>query len=191
VVLESRKWRLILQGLVVLITSLLILGYSGLASYALQDDTPHAINGARRLAKDQLNGRFTVLRAQADLDHSVALHRDGHTSYWVPIRGYTDKEGAIKLFVITDDINFASGNTEVAFTGRLVPFDQAPYAGDAEKVLNAALNDPVAPDTYVLLEGEAPKTYRPMVPLVGGLGLVWFVTAVSFTRSWRRAPRRR
>ncbi len=196
-ILESRKWRLILQGLALLVTTVLILGFSGPASYALQDDQPHTIYGSRTLTKMGLNGRFTVLRAEAELDHAVALHRDGHTSYWVPVRGYTDKEGAIHLFILTDDIHTAPPTTSGAagapapFIGRLVRFDDAPHADAAQQVLSLALADPVAPDTYVLIEGDAPKAYRPMVPLVGGLGLVWFLSLVSFTRAWRRAPRHR
>jgi hypothetical protein len=30
-----------------------------------------------------------------------------------------------------------------------------------------------------------------MVPLMGGLGVIWFLSLVSFTRAWRRSPRRR
>jgi hypothetical protein len=200
-ILESRKWRLILRGLVLLVTTALILGFSGPASYALQDDTPHAIYGRQSLSKQSLDGRFAVLRAQAELDHAVALHRDGQTMYWVPVRGYTDKEGSIKLFILTDDVPSATGTPAVdggagategaAFVGRVVRFAAAPYAADAEKVLITALNDPVAPDTYVLIQGEAPKAYRPMVPLIGGLGVVWFLSLVAFTRAWRRSPRRR
>ncbi|HUS15939.1 MAG TPA: hypothetical protein VM536_13115 [Chloroflexia bacterium] len=195
-ILESRKWRLILPGLALLITTALILGYSDLASYALQTDTPHALYRPSELSRHGLDGRFTVLRAQADLDRAVALHRDGHTSYWVPVRGYTDKEGAIKLFVLADDIHVpatspAGALADEPFSGRLVRFDDAPHAGDALKLLTTALNDPVAPDTYVLIEGEAPKVYRPVVPFVGGLGLVWFISLAAFTRAWRRTPRRR
>ena len=197
-ILESRKWRLILRGLVLLVTTALILGFSGQASYALQDDTPHAIYGRQTLSKQSLDGRFAVLRAQAELDHSVALHRDGQTMYWVPVRGYTDKEGAIRLFILTDDVPAATGTptgagapNEGAYVGRIVRFDAAPYAADAEKVLITALNDPVGPDTYVLIQGEAPKAYRPVVPLMGGLGVIWFLSLVSFTRAWRRSPRRR
>jgi hypothetical protein len=200
-ILESRKWRLILRGLVLLVTTALILGFSGPTSYALQDDTPHAIYGRQSLSKQSLDGRFAVLRAQAELDHAVALHRDGQTMYWVPVRGYTDKEGSIKLFILTDDVPSATGTPATAgdssaaegaaFVGRLVRFAAAPYAQDAEKVLITALDDPVGPDTYVLIQGEAPKAYRPMVPLMGGLGVIWFLSLVSFTRAWRRAPRRR
>ncbi|HMA34352.1 MAG TPA: hypothetical protein VKY74_07690 [Chloroflexia bacterium] len=193
-ILESRKWRLILQGLILLVTTGLILAFSGLASYALQDDSPHAIDGPHQPSKDSLTGRFTVLQAQAELDRAVALHRDGHTAYWVPVRGYSDKqEGVSKLFVLTDDIHPAPAPVTgaPAFIGRLVRFEDAPHAQDARAVLAQALNTPVAPDTYVLIEGDAPKAYRPMVPLVGGLGLVWFLSLVSFTRAWRRAPRRR
>ena len=199
-ILESRKWRLILRGLVLLVTTALILGFSGPASYALQDDTPHAIYGRQSLSKQSLDGRFAVLRAQAELDHAVALHRDGQTMYWVPVRGYTDKEGSIKLFILTDDVPATtgtpapgsdSGSDGGAFVGRIVRFAAAPYAADAEKVLITALNDPVAPDTYVLIQGEAPKAYRPMVPLMGGLGVVWFLSLVPFTRAWRRSLRRR
>ena len=195
-ILESRKWRLIGQGLALLITTVLILGFSGPASYALQDDQPHTIYSSRTLSKMGLNGRFTVLRGAADLDRAVALHRDGHTSYWVPVRGYTDKEGAIHLFILTDDIHtpptaVAGGEQPAPFVGRLVRFDEAPHADAAQQVLSLALGDPVGPDTYVLIEGDAPKAYRPMVPLVGGLGLIWFLSLVSFTRAWRRAPRHR
>lgn len=191
-ILEIRKWRLIFPGLAVIVTTLLILGFSGPVSYALQDDTPHPIYGPRGLDKNRLDGRFGVLRAQTGLDRAVALHRDGRTSYWVPVRGYTDKEGGITLFVLTDDIHGpnSSGNNPT-FDGRLVRFDEAPHAADAEKAINAALNDAIAPNTYVLIEGDAPKTYRPMVPLVGGLGLIWFLSLVSFTRVWRGTPRRR
>jgi hypothetical protein len=197
-ILESRKWRLILRALVLLVTTALILGFSGLTSYALQDDTPHAIYGRQSLSKQSLDGRFAVLRAQAELDHAVALHRDGQTMYWVPVRGYTDKEGSIKLFILTDDVPSATSTPSLdsapdggAYVGRLVRFAAAPYAADAEKVLITALNDPVGPDTYVLIQGEAPKAYRPMVPLMGGLGVIWFLSLVSFTRAWRRSPRRR
>jgi hypothetical protein len=198
-ILESRKWRLIVPGLALLITTALILGFAGPASYALQDDTPRLIYGPAQLSEHKLDGRFAVLRAQAALDRAVALHREGHTSYWVPVSGYNDARGASLLFVLTDDIygaptpeqDLPAGGDGPAFVGRLVRFADAPHADDAEKVLAEAEGAPVVPkDAYVLIEGEAPKTYRPMVPLVGGLGLVWFLALVSFTRAWRRTPRR-
>ena len=84
----------------------------------------------------------------------------------------------------------ATGNPP-AFVGRLVRFDAAPYAADAEKVLAAALNTPQAPEAYVLIVGEAPDTFRPMVPLAGALGVIWFLSLVAVIRAGRRAPHRR
>jgi hypothetical protein len=190
-ILESRKWRLIVQGLALLITTALILGYSGMASYALQDDTPQTIYGPGQLVGRELDGQFAVLRAQADLERAVALHRDGHTTYWVPVRGYTDIAGAITLFVLTDDVGGARRAGSAAFVGRLVRFADAPHAGAAQDALREALAQPVGLDSYVLIEGDAPQAYRPMVPLVGVLGVVWFLSLFAFTRAWRRSPRRR
>ena len=59
-ILQSRRWRLLLRTITLVITSILMLAFAASASYALQDDTPLIVTTASQLFnKEQpINGRL-------------------------------------------------------------------------------------------------------------------------------------
>jgi hypothetical protein len=74
------------------------------------------------------------------------------------------------------------------FTGKVVRLSSAPDYGAYKRIV--APDSPLPEDAYVLLEGEEPETYRPMVPVVAALLVLWLVVFVGFIRIWqRRRPR--
>src|SRR5438094_5707617 len=52
-ILQSRKWRLLLRIITLVVTSVLMLAFAAPASYALQDDTPKLITRADQLFDKQ------------------------------------------------------------------------------------------------------------------------------------------
>jgi hypothetical protein len=180
-ILESRKWRLWLLAALLLVTSWLIIGWAGPASFALQQAEPAPIVSADQLTQDALNGRFATVEGAPDLGRVVAVHQGGVTSYWVPLTGFADR-----LFVTTTDTAWQTATVHPVqrFTGKIVHLSDAPDYDGFKRLVTPAHVPPS--EAYVLLEGEQPDTYRPMVPMVATLIGLWLVGAVGFVRVWRR-----
>ena len=184
-VLETRKWRLLLRAALLILTGVLIFGWAGPALYALQKAEPAPIQGPAQLQDHSLDGRFATVEATPDLDQVVVVHEAGVTSYWVPLVGYGDQ-----LLVVTTqrDWEGARPAPRVRFTGKVVPLSSAPDYGAYKRIV--APDGTLPDDTYALLEGEEPETYRPMIPLVGALLVLWLIVFIGFIQVWkRRRPR--
>ena len=61
-ILQSRKWRLLLRMITLVITSTLMLAFAAPASYALQDDRPKLITAAGQLFDKQVQWIVPTLR---------------------------------------------------------------------------------------------------------------------------------
>jgi hypothetical protein len=180
-ILESRKWRLWLLAALLLVTTWLIIGWAGSAAFALQQAEPAPINSSDQLAQDAFNGRFATVESAPDLAGVVAVHQGGVTTYWVPLRGFSDR-----LFVTTNDTEWQTATVHPVqrFTGKIVRLSDAPGYDGFKHLLGPGKLPP--DEAYALLEGEQPDTYRPMVPMVAALIGVWLLGAVGFVRVWRR-----
>src|SRR5574338_1079241 len=100
-ILESRKWRLVLRILALVLTTGMMLAVAGPVSYALQDDTPKQISVPRQLygpEGEPLTDTYIYLEAVPELDRSVRTGEGGDTRYWLPLKGYTGV-----LFLRTDE----------------------------------------------------------------------------------------
>jgi hypothetical protein len=200
-ILESRKWRLVLRILALLLTTGLMLAVAGPVSYALQDDTPKQITVPRQLygpEGEPLADSFAYLEAVPELDRSVRTGEKSDTRYWLPLRGYGST-----LFVRTDEGKYllpyrytgAPGSppyTTGRFSGKLTTLKGQPDAEDAAEALAAKGIRVDMDTTMVLLLGEEPKEYRPIVPVMPLLALFWAVALIGAWQIWRgrQRPRR-
>jgi hypothetical protein len=185
-VIESRKWRLLLPAFVLLVTGALIVGFAGSAVYALQKAEPAPILSAAQLADGTYDGRYATVEGTPDLARSVTVRQGDVTTYWVWLAEYGDG-----LYVTTTDSAWqvATGDRMRRFTGKLGRLTSAADYSEFKRV--ADLPQPLPDVAYVLVEGEEPDTYRPMLPLMGALLILWGLTLWGFIRIWRhRGPRR-
>jgi hypothetical protein len=185
-VLKPRKWRLLLGAALLILTGALIFGWAGPALYALQKAEPAPIITSAQLEDSSLAGRFATVEGRPDLTRVVTVHEAGVTTYWIPLVGYDNR-----LFVTSTHREWQAATREpvLRFTGKVVRLSSAPDY-DAFKRLAKSTAIVFPDDAYALLEGEEPETYRPMVPVVGGLLILWLVVFIFFVQVWhRRQPR--
>jgi hypothetical protein len=200
-VLRSRKWRLLIRAVTLVVTSILMLAFAAPASYALQDDTPQLLTGVDQLfSLDQpVVDTYVYTSAVPDLTRIVSTKGLTTDYYWVLLPHYgnqllvrTDGFSFLRDYAramdVSGDISPRSGN----FYGKVTPLKAQADADNVAKEfaeLGISLDKETA---MVLLQGEEPSTYRPMVPVVGMLAMFWAVALVGLFRILRgRGPRRR
>ena len=187
-ILESRKWRLVLRILALVLTTGLMLAVAGPVSYALQDDTPRRITVPRQLygpEGEPLADTFAFLEVVPELNRAVRTGEGDDTRYWLPLRGYgsgwfvrADKE----TYLVPYPFMRARGlppDVTGRFSGKLTMLKGQSDAEEAIEGL-AVRGFTVDPDTaMVLLLGEEPKAYRPIVPIMPLLALFWVAVLVG------------
>jgi hypothetical protein len=199
-ILESRKWRLVIRILALVLTSMLMLAVAGPVSYALQDDTPKLITVARQLYdKDgkPLPDSFADIEAVPDINRAITTGEGGGTHYWIPVQGFDNL-----LFVRADKCDYLFPYDQSPETGFIVQ-GSVPYSGkitplkgqpDGEKALEALEKEGITVDkenAMVLLQGEEPATYRPIVPVMPLLAIFWSLALAGAWQIWRgRRPKR-
>src|SRR5437870_5294518 len=89
-ILQSRRWRLLIRVTVLALASALMLAFAAPASYALQDDTPKPITRAEQLFNKEkpVEGTYIYTSAMPDLARIVTTHGIGTTYHWIPLPGY-------------------------------------------------------------------------------------------------------
>lgn len=197
-ILESRKWRLLIRLSALLITSLLMLAFAGPVSYALQDDTPTPVTASRQLfdKSKPVEGRYVDAWGAPALSQAFTTKEFVTTYYWIPVSGYDNE-----LFVRTDDpqylfpddyspvTGFATG-AQVQYTGKVVPLKTQP---DADKLVQEWASRGVKVDkekAMILSQGEVPSAYRPIVPVIPALAWVWLAALIGLVQIVRgRSPR--
>ncbi len=199
-IFQVRKWRLMMRSLALVVTGMLMLVFATPASYALQDDTPKPLNKVSQLFdKDRpLADKFIYISARPDFAHVVQTKEFGKTYYWVPLPGYDNT-----LFLRSEDKDFmqtyycdpssAQGTGQYQFYGKLTSMQSQLGATDALKDLEAQGITIDKEKAMVLLHGEQPSTYRPIVPVWGSLALLWVAALVGLFKTWlgRQTPRRK
>jgi hypothetical protein len=200
-ILQSRKWRLLLRVITLVVTSSLMLAFAAPASYALQDDTPKLIAGVDQLFDKQqpIADSYVYTSALPDLAHMVTTRGIGTTYYWIPLPEYGNKllvraegESFLHAYYRAADLNLDSGPREANFHGKITALTGQ---ADWERLVARLAFEGVKVDkeqTMVLLQGEEPRAYRPMVPVVGLLAAFWALALVGLLRIlWGRGSRRR
>jgi hypothetical protein len=200
-ILQSRKWRLLLRIVTLAVTSLLMLAFAAPASYALQDDSPKPITRVEQLFDKQqpIAGSYVYTSALPDLDHMVTTRGIGTTYYWIPLPEFGNKllvraegESFLQAYYRAADLNLDSGPREANFYGKITALTGQ---ADWERLVARLALEGVKVDkeqTMVLLQGEEPQAYRPMVPVVGLLAAFWALALVGVLRILRgTGPRRK
>ncbi len=199
---ESRKWRLITRILALVTASILMFAVAGPVSYALQDDTPKHITLARQLYDEKgspVTNRYIYVEAPPDLTHVVATGEGDSTRYLIPISGfnhelfiYTDKGGYLFPFDYTPESGFLTDATPVRYFGKVTTLQSQPNSDQAIEGLAAQGINIDKDNAMVLVQGEEPSDYRPIVPVMPALALFWGATLIGAWQIWRgRRPRRR
>jgi hypothetical protein len=202
--LQSRKWRMIIRAITLVVTSMLMLAFAGPVSYALQDDTPRPITGPGQLLDSQepVRGTYVNVQGLPDLDRAFARRDGNDLYYWIPVRGYDNL-----LVVRTDDPTYVFPHDSTLSASPASP-QSAPrpvyYAGKVSLLKDEAGSKEIMQElarrgivvdekrVMVLLQGETPGAYRPMVPVMPVLAWLWLAALIGLVQIWRgRRPRYR
>ncbi|MEO8285744.1 MAG: hypothetical protein ABI670_04865 [Chloroflexota bacterium] len=197
---ESRKWRLLIRILALVMTSVLMLAVAGPVSYALQDDTPKEITSAGQLFDKNgkpLADSFAHVEAVPDINRTVPVGEGSSTHYWIPVRGFdnllfvrSDKGQYLFPYDYDPETGFAIEG-KVRYSGKITTLKGQP---DDDKAIEELQKQGIIVDkesAMVLLQGEAPATYRPIVPVMPLLAIFWALALVGAWQIWRgRRPRR-
>jgi hypothetical protein len=199
-ILESRKWRLVIRIVALITTSVLMLAVAGPVSYALQDDTPKDVTSSQQLFDKNgkpLPDSYIYINAVPNIESAVSVGEGEGAHYWIPVQGFNNL-----LFVRTDkaeylfpyDQNAQAGfvsQGKVRYFGKITTLKGQP---DADKAVEALAKQGITVNkesAMVLLQGEEPATYRPIVPVMPLLAIFWTVAGVGAWQIWRgRRPRR-
>jgi hypothetical protein len=201
-ILQSRKWRLLIRVVVLVLASALMLAFAAPASYALQDDRPKQITRAAQLYDKEkpVEDAYVYTRALPDLGRVVTTHTINTTYHWIPLPGYgnllfvrVEGDSFLHAYFRNMDLNLDTEVREANFYGKVTSLKS--QAG-TEEVIKALAGSGINVDkdkAMVLLQGEEPSTYRPMVPVVGVLALFWILALVGLVQilSGRRNRHRR
>lgn len=199
-ILQSRKWRMLIRLVTLAVTGLLVLVLVAPASYALQDDTPRALTRIGQLLdrENPVADKYIYASAVPDLTRIVATEGLGTTYYWLLVRRYdnlllvrADGKEFLSDYARGIELSKATGDVPAHLYGKITPLQgQAGAADVIEAVAERGITlDPER--TMVILQGEKPSTYRPAVPAVGLLALLWFLALLGLMRIMRGRPRRR
>ena len=198
-ILESRKWRLLIRLSALLITSLLMLAFAGPVSYALQDDTPTSITAPRQLFDKEKPIESTYVDAWGApaLNKAFTTKEFVTTYYWIPIGGYDNE-----LFIRTEDAQylfpndydpvsgFVSSGADMQYSGKVESLKSQP---DADKLVQEWASRGIKVDkdkAMILSQGEVPSAYRPIVPVIPALAWVWLAALIGLVQIIRgRSPR--
>ena len=200
-ILQSRRWRLVIRAIALLVTSVLLLALAGPVSYALQDDTPKSVWTARQLLDEKgepLNDRYVDVQAVPDFSRAFTTGEAEARQVWVPLHGYGDN-----VIMRADHYSYLFAYSYVPHSGiRAVPNVHFPgkitlLAGQegADEVVETLASTGVEIDKekmVVLHQGERPSAYRPIVPVVPVLAWLWGAALLGLFQIWRgRRPKSR
>ncbi len=186
---ESRKWRLITRVLALLVVSVLMLIFAGPVSYALQDDTPKQVAYTGQLydAKGQpYIDRYISVQVTPDINSTVTTGEGDGTQYWVPTDTFgsqliirADKGRYMFPYDYSPESGFSVDSTPIYYFGKVTTLKSQP---DADKAVEALAARGVTVDketAMVLIQGEEPSNYRPMVPVMPILAVFWGVALMG------------
>jgi hypothetical protein len=184
------------------VASILMFAGAGPASYALQDDTPKHITVARQLYDEKgkpVTDRYIYEEALPDLSRVVTTGEGGNTRYLIPISGfnrqlfvYTDKGKYLFPFDYTPEAGFLVDSKPIRYFGKVTTLQSQINASEAFEGLAAQGIYLDEETTMVLVQGEEPSNYRPIVPVMPVLAIFWGLALIGAWQIWRgRRTRRR
>lgn len=193
-ILHSRKWRLAIRAVTLVMTSVLMLAFAGAASYALQDDSPSLLTTPAQLHNKQkpLADTYVNVTAIPDLALASATKELLGEHYWIPLRGY-----GYQLFVRTDsgqhlfpydynpETGFAGASAPILYSGKITPLKTQTGANELVEQLEEQGVVVDKEKAMVLLLNEAPSAYRPVVPVMPVLAWLWLGAFVGLVQIWR------
>jgi hypothetical protein len=174
-----------------------MLAVAGPVSYALQDDTPRVITAPYQLFDKEgkpLPDSFAHIDTTPDINRAITTGEGDGTHYWIPVSGFNNL-----LFVRTDKgqylfpydqdpaTGFIVGNP-VRYSGKITTLKGQPDADKAVKALAAQGITVDEENAMVLLQGEEPATYRPIVPVMPLLAIFWALALIGAYQIWHRHP---
>src|SRR3954447_2689497 len=199
-ILQSRKWRLLIRTSVLVLAGLLMLIFAAPASYALQDDTPKPLRDLTQLHDDTqpIADTYVYTSAVPDVARGTTTKSLVTTYHWIPIPNYgnqllvrTEGEEYLHAYYRAADLNMDEAPRAANFYGKVTTLKSQ---ADADKVVEDLEAQGVYVDketAMVIMQGEEPGTYRPMVPVVGVLATSWVVALIGLLRILRGHERRR
>ncbi len=194
-ILHSRQWRLLIRIATLAVTSVLMLAFAGAASYALQNDSPRPLTSPAQMYSKQkpLAETYVNINAAPDINHAFSTSElIGSSHYWIPLEGYGDQ-----LFIRADsgqylfpydynpETGFGGERGPVLYNGKITPLKGQANADD---VIREMAKQGVTVDkekAMVLLQGEAPQAYRPVVPVMPVLAWLWLAALLGLMQIWR------
>jgi hypothetical protein len=190
-ILRSRKWRLLIRTMVLLLAGVLMLVFAAPASYALQDDTPQLITPSTDLHNEMrpLAETFVYTSDLPDLARIVTTKGIATTYHWIPVPGYggrlfvrAEGDSFLHAYYRAMDLNMATGPRPANFYGKITPVKSQADAQEAIDALAARGIEVDKETAMVILQGEMPRSFRPMVPVWGMLALFWLFALVGLLR---------
>ncbi|MEA2574201.1 MAG: hypothetical protein QOH93_1499 [Chloroflexia bacterium] len=193
-ILHSRKWRLVIRTVTLVLTSVLMLAFAGAASYALQDDSPRPLTAPAQLHNKQkpVADTYVNVKAVPDLAHASSTQELLGEHYWIPLQGYQ-----YQLFVRTDsgqylfpydynpETGFDGATAPILYKGKITPLKGQVGADDLVDQLEEQGVTVDKENAMVLNLNEAPSTYRPVVPVMPVLAWMWLAALVGLVQIWR------
>ncbi|HUP27997.1 MAG TPA: hypothetical protein VM409_06150 [Chloroflexia bacterium] len=197
-ILQSRKWRLLIRAITLLVTSVLMLAFAGPASYALQDDTPRLITSPAQLTSTErpVTNSFASAKGLPNIATSFATEAGSDTYFWIPLEGYGNRL-LVRTKNPTDALpdNFIPGvktEVETNYTGKVTTLESQPGSKEVLSALKDRGINAEKGEVMVLQQGEKPSTYRPMVPVFPVLAWLWLAALAGLIQIGRgRQSRRR
>ncbi len=201
-ILQSRRWRLLLRTVVLVLASALMLAFAAPASYALQDDRPKQITSASQLYDKArpVAETYIYTSAMPDLQRIVTTHGLTTIYHWILVPSYNghllvraEGDSFLHAYYRGMDHNLATSPVQANFYGKVTPLKGQAGADDVVTEMAAQGVYLDKETAMVLLQAEEPSTYRPMVPVIGLLALFWVLALTGLLRilSGRRPKRRR
>lgn len=192
---RSRRWRLLIRATTLAITTALMLAFAGVASYALQDDSPKPLTSPSQLDNKAkpIAETYVDVSAVPDLQHALTTRELMDSHYWIPLQGYgyelfvrTDSGQYLFPYDYTPEGGFSGQATPVQYSGKITTLASQ---ANADEVVEALAKQGTKVDkskAMVLLLNEAPAAYRPVVPVMPVLAWLWIVAFLGLIQIWRR-----
>jgi hypothetical protein len=194
---QSRKWRMIIRIVTLTTTSVLMLVFAGPVSYALQADTPKPITGPTQLYDKEkpISDAFVEVRGVPQGTKVVSTEGGGETHYWVPLHGY-DQQMFVRTELSTlrlpEDLSLNTNTpTTVSYVGKITKLSGQ---ANSQELMREMEEQGIKVDkerAMVLLEGEQPSSYRPIVPVIPVLAWIWLAALVGLVQIMRGRQTRR
>lgn len=197
-ILHTRKWRLVIRMVTLVLTSVLMLAFAGAASYALQDDRPHSLTGPSQLHNKQqpVAETYVNVTAAPDLAHALTTQELLGSRYWIPLEGYgyqlfvrADSSQYLFPYDYTPEGGFIGEGAPLRYSGKITPLKGQAGADDLVESLAEQGVTVDKEQAMVLMLNEAPSAYRPVVPVMPVLAWLWLGALVGLVQIWRGKSR--